>query len=253
MRQCAPATPYRAVEVAVEVEERRVPGRQSQLACYRYVHKKTSAADPPPPPFLAAQCTMSRNQHIPQYCGSCWAHGSVSALGDRIKIARKGKGIDINLSVQHVLNCGNVGSCHGGSVDGPYQWLHQVRLPAARRHACPGSPRPDAAPSVARIFKRRNSERPPSRVCAPPLLAWLTVWRAALLGFAPAVYLYMTSPDLQDRHGHLVRDVQPVHGLLVRVGGRPLHGRQVGLHRRERRAHVLHLPAPGESPKQTAE
>ena len=61
-----------------------------------------------------------------QYCGSCWAHGSVSALGDRIKIARKGKGIDINLSVQHMLNCGQVGSCHGGSVDGPYQWLHRL-------------------------------------------------------------------------------------------------------------------------------
>jgi len=71
-------------------------------------------------------CTMSRNQHIPQYCGSCWAHGSVSALGDRIKIARKGQGIDINLAVQHILNCGNVGSCHGGSVDGPYQWLHRI-------------------------------------------------------------------------------------------------------------------------------
>merc|ERR1712159_694405 len=70
--------------------------------------------------------TMSRNQHVPQYCGSCWAHGSVSALGDRIKIARKAQGIDINLSVQHILNCGNVGSCHGGSVDGPYQWLHRI-------------------------------------------------------------------------------------------------------------------------------
>lgn len=86
--------------------------------------------------------TKSLNQHIPQvshkvrlakpdhglaqYCGSCWAHGSVSALGDRIKIARKGKGIDINLSVQHILNCGNVGSCHGGSVPGPYQWLHKI-------------------------------------------------------------------------------------------------------------------------------
>jgi len=69
-------------------------------------------------------CTMSRNQHLPQYCGSCWAHGSVSALGDRIKIARKAEGIDINLSVQHMLNCGGVGSCYGGSVIGPYQWIH---------------------------------------------------------------------------------------------------------------------------------
>jgi len=24
------------------------------------------------------------------------------------------------------LNCGNVGSCHGGSVDGPYQWLKGI-------------------------------------------------------------------------------------------------------------------------------
>ena len=52
--------------------------------------------------------------------------GSVSALGDRIKIARKAQGIDINLSVQHILNCGGVGSCHGGSVVGPYQWIHSI-------------------------------------------------------------------------------------------------------------------------------
>merc|ERR1719277_34176 len=71
-------------------------------------------------------CSMSRNQHIPQYCGSCWAHGAVSALADRVKIARKAQGIDINPSVQHLLNCGNVGSCHGGTVDGPYQWLLEV-------------------------------------------------------------------------------------------------------------------------------
>lgn len=59
-----------------------------------------------------------------QYCGSCWAHGSLSALADRIKIARKAQGIDIQLSVQHLLNCGNAGSCHGGSLDGPYQWIY---------------------------------------------------------------------------------------------------------------------------------
>merc|ERR1711934_702801 len=71
-------------------------------------------------------CTKSLNQHIPQYCGSCWAHGAISALGDRIKIARKGKGIDINLSVQHMLNCGGVGSCYGGSTPGTYQWIHNL-------------------------------------------------------------------------------------------------------------------------------
>merc|ERR1719461_123543 len=70
-------------------------------------------------------CTMSRNQHIPQYCGSCWAHGAVSALGDRIKISRKARAVDINLSVQHILNCGDVGSCHGGSIVGPYDWLYR--------------------------------------------------------------------------------------------------------------------------------
>merc|ERR1712046_427902 len=70
--------------------------------------------------------TKSLNQHIPQYCGSCWAHGAISALGDRVKIARGAQGIDVNLAVQHVLNCGNVGSCHGGTIDGTYQWIHSI-------------------------------------------------------------------------------------------------------------------------------
>merc|ERR1712066_1046087 len=58
--------------------------------------------------------------------GSCWAHGAVSALADRIKIDRRAQGADIQLSVQHMLNCGGVGSCHGGSLDGPYQWIKSI-------------------------------------------------------------------------------------------------------------------------------
>jgi len=76
--------------------------------------------------------TKNLNQHIPQYCGSCWAHGAMSALADRIKIANmqaKPKVVtpEIALSIQEILNCGGdtAGSCHGGSHHGAYQFVKE--------------------------------------------------------------------------------------------------------------------------------
>ena len=65
--------------------------------------------------------TKNLNQHIPVYCGSCWAHGSVSSLADRIKIKRKAEFPDINLSIQFLLNCRLGGSCNGGDHLATYQ------------------------------------------------------------------------------------------------------------------------------------
>ena len=70
--------------------------------------------------------TRMLNQHIPQYCGSCWAHGAISALQDRVKIARQGlSGPDVYLSIQYILNCATdvAGSCHGGSATGVYEFI----------------------------------------------------------------------------------------------------------------------------------
>jgi len=72
--------------------------------------------------------TFMYNQHIPQYCGSCWLHGGMSAFSDRLKIARGANGADIIPSRQFVLNCGTAvaGSCHGGSATGLYEFLKQA-------------------------------------------------------------------------------------------------------------------------------
>ena len=58
--------------------------------------------------------TVLRNQHIPQYCGSCWAHAATSALSDRIKIQRRAAWPDINISPQVLISCGPDDGCHGG-------------------------------------------------------------------------------------------------------------------------------------------
>ena len=69
--------------------------------------------------------TTIRNQHIPQYCGSCWAQAASSSLSDRIKIARAGAWPEINISPQVLISCGPNNGCHGGYALNAYKWMSE--------------------------------------------------------------------------------------------------------------------------------
>lgn len=86
-----------------------------------------------------ALTTTDLNQHIPQYCGSCWAHAAVSTIADRLKIQQfrggqaagalpepAGRSRDIIPSVQAIINCGDAGSCYGGDALAAFAWIHRV-------------------------------------------------------------------------------------------------------------------------------
>lgn len=47
-----------------------------------------------------------KNQHLPVYCGSCWAHAAASTMTDRLYIWRGNQYFDLfYLSVQEIISC----------------------------------------------------------------------------------------------------------------------------------------------------
>lgn len=69
------------------------------------------------------------NQHIPQYCGSCWAQGTTSAIADRFNILNDLKTPSpVGLDAQVVINCQAGGSCDGGNPGDVYEYANKYGL-----------------------------------------------------------------------------------------------------------------------------
>ena len=72
-------------------------------------------------PMCADQIGAVRNQGA---CGSCWAHGAIETLSDRVCVARRKASPP--LSPQSLINCdGHDAGCGGGFVDNAWKFLQQ--------------------------------------------------------------------------------------------------------------------------------
>ena len=76
--------------------------------------------------------TYNKNQHIPMYCGSCWAQAATSMLADRLNIQRSADGKifpKITLSVQAIIDCKQGGTCWGGDSTLLFQKAVNWKIP----------------------------------------------------------------------------------------------------------------------------
>jgi len=74
--------------------------------------------------------SWNKNQHIPVYCGSCWAQGTTSSIADRFNIKMKNMNpTPIALSAQVIVNCRAGGSCEGGNPGGVYTYAEKTGIP----------------------------------------------------------------------------------------------------------------------------
>ena len=75
--------------------------------------------------------SVNKNQHIPVWCGSCWAFSATSAVSDRLKLMTKGAWPEHDLSVQVVINCAdNAEGCGGGHPTDVYRLMNEMGVPA---------------------------------------------------------------------------------------------------------------------------
>jgi cathepsin X len=74
--------------------------------------------------------SWNKNQHIPQYCGSCWAQGTTSALADRFNIyTNLSLPTPLGLNAQAIVNCQAGGSCDGGDPALVYEYAYNNGIP----------------------------------------------------------------------------------------------------------------------------
>jgi C1A family cysteine protease len=63
-------------------------------------------------------------------CGSCWAFATAAALESQVLIYQNTPGIDLDLSEQILVSCGNAGDCGGGYISYASDFIRNIGLPS---------------------------------------------------------------------------------------------------------------------------
>ncbi len=71
--------------------------------------------------------TPTKNQYVPQHCGSCWAFAAVATV-EGVTNLYFNKHIDFDLSEQYILSCSGAGSCRRGWVDDALHYIHDYGI-----------------------------------------------------------------------------------------------------------------------------
>lgn len=91
--------------------------------------------------------TWMKNQHIPTYCGSCWAQAATSVLSDRLNIYNMTKQYQTFprhiFSVQALINCRKAGTCLGGDSGLVFELAKTWKVPT----------------QTCRMYESKNPER----------------------------------------------------------------------------------------------
>lgn len=131
--------------------------------------------------------TVTRNQHMPVYCGSCWAQGTTSALSDRINIALNNPPIaHVTLSPQVIINCRAGGSCNGGNPAGVYEFAvsHGIPDDTCQQYIAENGNGQCSAKEVCETCSPAPNNFSPG-VCAP--VTDFKEWKAAEYGFVSGI------------------------------------------------------------------
>ena len=124
----------RAQGTATEQRRNDWPALGGELVLTPLPHSYITAADLPAVFSWADKggrswLTLTRNQNLPQYCSSGWAHATTSALADRVQIIQNASQPPMGPAPQVLLNCYGGGDCNGGDPGGVYVYAKQHGIP----------------------------------------------------------------------------------------------------------------------------